>query len=206
MKKLVLSILSLMMIAAMPAQAQTAAPEKYTFDKAHTQIMFFANHLGFSVSEGEFLDFDGHFIFDREKPENSSVDVTIQTASINMDDADWDKSMKSANFFNVEKFPTMTFKGTSIKVTGDNSAEITGDLTLLGVKKPVTLMVKHNKSGTHPYTGKFVAGFSATANINRSDWGMNYGIPGVANDIELRIEAEGIREEVAGTGAADGNH
>jgi polyisoprenoid-binding protein YceI len=80
-------------------------------------------------------------------------------------------------------------------LTGENSAEITGDLTILGVTKPVVLNVVHNKSDVHPFVAdRFVAGFSATAKIKRSDFGMTYGIPGVADDVEIRIEVEGIRD------------
>ena len=177
------------------ASSAFAAAEKYTFDKAHTQILFFVNHLGFSMSQGEFLDYDGHIMFDQEKPENSSVEVDIKTASIDMDDEKWDAHMKNEDFFNVEKYPSMTFKSSGVEVTGENTAKITGDLTILGVTKPAVLDVTYNKSDTHPYSGKYVSGFSATANIKRSEYGMNYGLPGVGDDVEIRIEVEAIREE-----------
>ncbi len=180
------------------AQAQI---EKYSFDKAHTQILFFVNHLGFSNSQGEFHDYDGHFLFDRGEPDKSSVDVTIQTASIDMDDEKWDAHMKNTDFFDVEKFPTMHFKSTGIEVTGDNTANITGDLTILGVTKPAVLAVTHNKSDKHAFSGKYVAGFSATATIKRSEYGMEYGLPLVGDEAQIRIEVEGIREEQEGEGA-----
>lgn len=178
----------------LPAQAHAEA-EKYTFDKAHTQILFFVNHLGFSMSQGEFLDYDGHIMIDREELANSAVDVTIQTASIDMDDEKWDAHMKNEDFFNVEKFPTMTFKSTDVEVTGENTANVNGELTILDVTKPVTLEVTHNKSDVHPYSGKFVAGFSGTATIKRSDFGMTYGVPGVADEVQIRLEVESIRED-----------
>ena len=165
--------------------------EKYTFDKAHTQILFFVDHLGFSMSQGEFHDYDGHFVFNRAEPAKSSIDVTIQTASIDMDHEKWDAHMKNEDFFNVEAFPTMRFKSTDIEVTGENTANITGDLTILETTKPVTLSVTHNKSGVHPFSGKYVAGLSATTTVKRSDFGMTYGIPGVGDDVEIRLEVEG---------------
>lgn len=175
-----------------PAVAQV---EKYDFDKAHTQILFFVNHLGFSNSMGKFLDYDGHFTFDRTTPQNSAIDVSIKTASIEMNDEKWNAHMKNEDFFNVEKFPTMDFKSTAIAVTGENTADIVGDLTILGVTKPVTLSVVHNKSDAHPFApDRFVAGFSATAKIKRSDFGMTYGLPAVSDDVEIRIEVEGVRE------------
>lgn len=176
-------------------KAETAKVEHYTFDKAHTQILFFVNHLGFSNSQGEFHEYDGFFNFDRENPENSKIDVTIKTSSIDMDDKEWDDHMKNEDFFHVEKFPTMTFKSTDIEVSGENTADITGDLTLLGVTKPVTLNVTHNKSGRHPYSGKYVSGFSATTTLKRSDFGMTYGLPAVGDEVEIILEVEGIRTE-----------
>lgn len=177
------------------ADSSTSPAEHYVFDTAHTQILFFVNHLGFSMSQGEFHDYDGGFTFDRENPENSSIDVSIKTASIDMDSEKWDDHMRNADFFDVENHPEMTFKSTNIEVTGDNTANITGDLTLLGVTKPVTLAVTHNKSGQHPFNKKMVAGFSATATIQRSEWGMNYGLPGVGDDVEIRLEVEGFRQD-----------
>lgn len=192
-------IIFLLAIAVvLSAKSAQAAPEKYSFDKAHTQILFFVDHLGFSKSEGEFHDYDGHFMFDRANPEKSSVDVTIKTASIDMDDQKWDDHMKNSDFFNVEKFPTMTFKSTSIKVTGENTANITGDFTLLGITKPVTLHTTFNKADRHPFSGAYVAGFSAHTTIKRSDFGMNYGLPMVGDIADIRIEVEGIREDGEG--------
>ncbi len=180
---------------AFAEDAAVVEAEYYSFDKAHTQILFFVDHLGFSKSQGEFHDYDGYFEFDRENPKNSKVEVTIQTASIDMDDKAWDDHLKNQDFFNVDKFPTMTFKSTDIKVTGDDTADIIGDLTLLGVTKPVTMKVKHNKSDKHAFSGKYVAGLSATATVKRSDFGMNYGLPAVGDDVNIMIEVEGIRKE-----------
>ena len=189
MKKLLLT--TAIMLSGFSTSADAA--DKYTFDKLHSQIIFFVDHLGFAKSEGEFHDYDGHYMFDEEHPEKSSVEVTIKTASIDMDDEAWDAHLKNADFFNVEKFPEMTFKSTSIKVTGDKTGEITGDLTILGVTKPVTLTTVHNKTGENPYSKKIESGFSAKTTIKRSDFGMTYGLPGVGDDVEIMIEVEGVR-------------
>lgn len=179
-----------------PAAAR-AEVEHYEFDKAHTQIIFSVSHLGFSHSHGRFLDFDGGFSFDREKPENSAVSVTIRTAGLEMNDKAWNDHLKNEDFFNVEKHPEMTFKSTAIKVTGDKTADMTGDLTLLGVTKPVTLHVTHNKSDKFPFGDRYVSGFSAAGTLKRSDFGMTYGLPGVSDDVALIIEVEGIRKDPA---------
>jgi len=175
--------------------AKEISSEQYGFDKVHTQILFFVDHLGFSKSQGEFHDYDGTFSFDRTNPDQSSVDVTIQTASIDMDDEAWDDHMKNQDFFDVEKFPTMSFKSTAIKITGEKSADIIGDFTLLGVTKPVVLKAVHNKSDKHAFSGKYVSGFSAKTTIKRSDFGMNYGLPMIGDDVEVWIEVEGVRVE-----------
>ena len=183
--------------AALLAAPLTAnAADKYEFDKAHTQILFFVDHLGYSMSQGEFLDYDGHFMFDEESPENSSVEVTIQTASIDMDDEKWDEHLKNEDFFNVSEYPTMSFESTGINVTGEDTAELMGDLTMLGQTKPVTLNVTHNKSGPFPMNPDiYKSGFSAEGTIKRSEWGLNYGLPGVGDDVKIMIEVEGQRTE-----------
>ena len=189
-------IIALALTAALlaPATAQ-AAPEKYTYDPAHTQIMFSVSHLGFSFSSGKFTEFSGGFTFDADKPQDSSVNVTVKTDSINMDSEAWDKHLKNADFLNVEKFPEMTFKSTKVEPTGKNTGKVTGDLTLLGVTKPVTLDVVYNRSGVHPYSKNYIAGFSASGMIKRSDFGMTYGLPGVGDDVALNIQVEGIRQD-----------
>lgn len=172
-----------------------AEPVKYNFDKVHSQILFFADHLGFSKSQGEFHDYDGHIMFDQENPENSSVEVTIKTDSVDMDDQKWDDHLKNADFFNVGEFSEMTFKSTGIEVTGENTAHITGDLTLLGVTKPVVLDTTFNKAGQHPFSGKMTAGFSATTTVKRSEYGMNYGLPGIGDDVDIMLEVEANKAE-----------
>ncbi|MCK6417603.1 MAG: YceI family protein [Alphaproteobacteria bacterium] len=183
-----------------PASAQV---ESYTFDKAHTQILFFVNHLGFSHSSGRFLKFDGGFTFDRTQPANSSIDVTIDTNGLEMNDQKWNDHLKNQDFFNVAQYPTMTFKSTKVEVTGENTANIAGDLTLLGVTKPVTLVVTHNKSEKHAFSGKYVSGFSATAMLKRSDFGMTYGLPMVGDEVKIMIEVEGERIEQGGEGTGN---
>lgn len=202
MRKLFLSVLSVAVVAGY-ANVAKAELYEYSFDKAHTQILFFVNHLGFSNSQGEFHDYDGKILFDMDNPETSSVEVTIQTASIDMDDEKWDDHMRNEDFFHVEKYPTMEFKSTDIKVTGENTADITGDLTLLGVTKPVTLHVTHNKTGQHPMNGKMISGFSGHATIKRSEFGMEYGLPMIGDDVEIRLEVEAERQEQGGEGTGN---
>ena len=180
-----------------------AQVENYKFDKVHTQIFFSVDHLGFTQSTGQFLNFDGGFVFDRTAPEKSSVEVTIKTDSINMNDEKWDAHLKNADFFNVEKFPDMTFKSTGIEKTGEKTANIKGDLTILGVTKPVTLATTFNKADKHPMADEYHAGFSAETTIKRSDFGMKFGLPAVGDDVKININVEGVRQD--GTGAGTKN-
>lgn len=172
-------------LAALPAAAET-----YTIDKGHTHILFEVSHLGFSTTHGEFLEFDGEFDFDPDAPENSRISVTIDTASIDTGHAERDEHLRNADFFDVEEYPTMTFETTGVEVTGENTAELTGDLTLLGVTQPVTLDVQLNAMGPHPFQDKTVAGFTATGTINRSDFGMTYAAPAVGEEVDIVIEME----------------
>ncbi|MEZ0261870.1 MAG: YceI family protein [Alphaproteobacteria bacterium] len=195
MKKIFAFVLATLLLAA-PAYA---APEKYSFDPLHTQIVFKVSHLGFSKSQGRFTKFDGGFIFDKEKPAASSVDVTIDANSINMMSTEWDDHLKGENFFNTKKFPTITFKSKKVSTTGENTGNITGDLTILGVTKTVDLDVEFNKIGAHPMTKAQVAGFSATAYFKRSDFGMNYGVEmGLGDDVSIEIQVEGTRQDFKG--------
>lgn len=174
--------------------AAHAAPEKYDFDKAHTQILFFVDHLGFSKSQGEFHDYDGGFTFDPEDWSASEVEISIRTHSIDMDDHAWDKHMRNEDFFHVNEHPTMTFSSTKVEKTGEDTGRIYGNLTLLGVTRPVTLDVTFNKSGVHFKSKEYIAGFSADTTIKRSEWGMDYGLPMIGDDVHIRLEVEGVRQ------------
>jgi polyisoprenoid-binding protein YceI len=188
---------------ALSAAGAQAAPVSYEFDKVHTQIIFSVNHLGFSHSTGRFQNFDGSFTYDAENIANSAVEVQVHADSLFLGTEAWDKHVKSADFLNAEQFPLITFKSTSIEQTGENTANITGDLTILGVTKPVVLAATLNKAGKHPMSGKDHIGVSATTTIKRSEFGMNYGIPNVGDDVSVRIEVEGSAAAPAADGAAD---
>ncbi len=172
----------------------TLAAERYDFDKTHSQILFFVNHLGFSNSQGEFHDYDGHFEFDAKDWSQSSVEVSIRTASIDMDDYAWDKHLKAKEFFDVKKFPEMRYRSTRVEQTGAKIGKIYGELTLLGITHPVVLDLTLNKVGLHPMRKTPRAGFSATASLKRSEFGMKYAVPMVSDEVELRIEVEGPRQ------------
>ena len=186
-----LSVLLSLFLLTSPAFAED---NKFTFDKSHTRILFFINHMGFSDTVGEFTAYDGHFIFDEKDPTKSSVDVVLKPEGIRTPSPELDKHLQNQDFFNVAKFPDITFKSREIKVTGKNTGEALGDLTMLGVTKPVTLRITFNKADYHTMTGSYVAGFSGEAVIKRSEFGMNYGIPMVGDEVRLLVHTEGVNE------------
>ena len=163
----------------------------YVLEPVHTQILFFCDHLGFSKSQGEFLSFSGQFTFNPDDPASSSANVSIDSASIDMDNRKWNDHMRNADFFDVEKYPTIEFRSTNVEVHSSRQAIVHGELTLLGQTHPVALDVTHNKTGVHPFSKKTIAGFSATAVIKRSTFGMTYGLPALGDEVEIRLEIEG---------------
>lgn len=193
MRYLAPALLGVVLVPFFAAPAQAEA-EKFLLDKPHTQVVFSINHLGVANSMGKFLDYEGVIMFDQAEPQKSSVDVTVKTASLDMGDAKWDEHMKSKDFFNVEQFPDMKFKSTAIEVTGEKTANITGDLTILGVTKPVVLATTFIATAPHPMMQRTEAGFSATTKIKRSDFGMTYGVPMVGDEVSIILEVEAYKD------------
>ena len=183
-------VLKAIAIAATLFATPAVAADRYEFDKSHTRILFFINHLGFSETVGEFTDYDGAFTFDTEKPETSTVNVTLKPTGVRTPSKALDEHLQKEEFFNSAKFPDIRFTSKNIKVTGTNTGEVTGDLTLLGVTKPVTLQVTLNKADYQPITNNFVAGFKLTATLKRSDFGMTNAIPMVGDEVRLEAYTE----------------
>lgn len=189
MLKYLLFVFVLVSLAAVPA---FAAPDRYLFDKDHTHIIFSVDHEGFSDTIGRFTLFDGSFFFSEQEPEKSRVDVSIQSTSVDTGIAELDKALRGEKFLNATKFPDIRFASTKVVVTGNHMGDVEGNLTLLGVSRPILLHVKYNRSGIHPFTNNYVSGFSIDTTFKRSDFGMKAYIPDVGDDVHIHIEAEGI--------------
>ena len=166
------------------------ASDSYAFDPNHTNVLFHDNHFGFSSPSGHFGIKDGTLTLDEQDPAKSAVDVTIDTTSLVTGNPKFDEHIKSADSLDAGKFPTATFKSSKVEVTGKDTAKVSGDLTLHGVTKPVTLDVKLNKEGEHPMTKKKAVGFSASTTVKRSDFGVVKYVPDVADEVKIEIEAE----------------
>jgi polyisoprenoid-binding protein YceI len=168
----------------------------YEIEPGHTRVNYKISHLGYSYMPGTFNDIKGTIHFDDAKVEESSVNVTIATKSVTMDHDVLDGKLLSETFFNAEKYPTITFKSVKVEKTGDDRGSVTGDLTLLGVTKPVTLKVKFNKKAVNPYVKAEMVGFSAWGQIKRSDFGMSAYLPDVGDEVFFSIQAEAVGPKI----------
>ncbi|MDB6454091.1 YceI family protein [Falsirhodobacter sp. 20TX0035] len=176
---------------ALVAGAALAAPKAYTFDTGHSQVVFSYKHLGFSETTGMFSGIEGTIEFDAEDPAASSVKATFPVTSLMTGDDARDKHFLSGDFFGGEgKDPAVTFTSTSIEVTGENTALITGDLTLNGVTKEVVLDTVLNQQGTHPMENKAWLGFDATTTLKRTDFNVGMFAPAVSDEVVVHLSVE----------------
>lgn len=181
--------------AALTAAIATpaVAADTYAIDGKHTFPVFAINHLGFSVQHGRFDKTSGTITLDAAA-KKGSIDLSIDTASINMGFEDWNKHMRSADFFNAEKFPTMTYKSDKLVFKGEKVVGAEGTLTLLGVSKPVKLAVTGFHCGTHPMTKAALCGANVTATIKRSEFGLSAYVPAVADEVQITVPVEAYRQ------------
>ena len=192
-----------MLAAALAAASPALAADTYTFDKAHTTVGFQVRHIVTNVG-GKFTDFTGTIQVDRAKPESSSVEFTIQAASINTNEPKRDDHLRSPDFFDVAKHPTLTFKSTSIKANGKDSWLVTGDLTMHGVTKQVTLPVTFLGEGKDPW-GNEKMGFETSITLNRKDYGLNWNAtlePGgvlVGDEVKVQVSVEANKVKAPAT-------
>lgn len=168
----------------------------WQFDPYHTQVEFAAKHLGMMTVRGHFTDVTATGHIDPAHPEASSVDVTVQTASIRTHNEKRDNDLRSSNFLEIDKHPTMTFKSTEIRAVGEDRYTMTGDLTIKGNTKPVTFSVVKYGEFNDPMMGHRLA-YSAEAKINRRDYGLTFdmvldGKLIVSNEVQINLEGEFI--------------
>ena len=196
-----LRLAACLVAAALPLSA-AAAPENYVIDPYHTYPYFEVEHVGMSWMRGRFEKTTGRFTLDAAA-KTGTVELTVPTATIATGDNERgerararDEHLRTPDFMNAAEFPTMTFRGNATKWNGDAPAEIVGQLTLLGVTKPLTLTVLNWKCGPDPRTqGKrYMCGANATGSFKRSEFGMKFGIPGVSDEVRLWVGLEGFRQ------------
>jgi polyisoprenoid-binding protein YceI len=168
------------------------AMDTYKLDESHSYVNWQISHFGFSSPSGKWLA-TGTLELDKDKPQDSKVNVTINVADMITGLPELDKHLKSEDFFDTAKYPTATFVSNKVTLTGKDTAKVLGMLTVHGVTKPVTLNVRLNKAGMSPISNKMTAGFSATAVIKRSDFGISAYLPGLGDEVKLTIETEAVK-------------
>lgn len=170
--------------------APALAAEKYTLDPSHSQVVFSYDHLGYSTTYGMFSGFEGEIMFDQDNPASSSVSVTFPVKSMFTGWEGRKNHFMSADFFNASDDDLVEFVSTSIEVTGEDTALITGNLTMNGQTKPVVLDTKLNKAAPHPRGGQPWLGFDATTQILRSDFGVGNFAPVISDEVDIMISVE----------------
>lgn len=187
--KLPFALLSLMAVCtATPA----FAADSYTIDPSHTYPSFEADHMGISVWRGKFDKSSGAVTLDRAG-KTGTVDITIDMSSVDFGHAKLNEHVKGDQVFDVQKFPTAVYKGTSIKFDGDKPVAVNGELTLHGVTKPLQLTINKFTCIQHPMLKREVCGADAAASFNRTDFGINFGVPPFAPEVKLAIQVEAIK-------------
>ncbi len=177
-------------VGALLAMSGTAVADTYKVDGVHSSVVFRVKHMNVSYFYGRFNEVSGRFTFDDSEPANSSFEITVKTKSIDTRSKKREKHLKSPDFFHVKQFPTIEFKSTAVKKTGDDTFEVTGDLTLHGETRPITVTVE--RVGVGPgRRGGSIAGFETVFNIKRSDFGMNFMVGPLGDDVRLMVGIEG---------------
>ena len=175
--------------------ASAAMPSQWQLDNSHTRVGFSVEHLGFSTTMGRFEKVDGTLNYDMKAPNKTQMSFVIDTNSINTAWEARDKHLRTADFFDVEKYPTMTFKSTQVNFINPIQAQITGDFTLLGKTMPLTLNVTLKKLADSPMTKEPVIGFRATGNIDRAAYGMTAFAQGITTNVPIQIDGELIEKK-----------
>lgn len=167
----------------------------YAFDREgqHQFIQFRISHLGFSTLYGRFNDFDGSFTYDADNPGESSVSVTVDTSSVDSNHSERDKHLREEDFLYVNEYPEATFKSTSVEAHGDDTATVTGDLTLRGVTREVDLEMELIKQGEDPW-GDYRMGFEGRTTLTLENFGIDYDLGPEAETVTLMLSVEGVRQ------------
>lgn len=181
-----------MALALLPG-ALFAAPESYTIDPRHTFPRWAVSHHGFSIHRGQFNKTTGKLVMDWSA-KTGRIDIELETASIGTGDHELDKVLRSPNWFDTDKHPRMTYRSTTMRFEQDVPVSVTGDLTLLGVTRPITFRISGVKCANHPVTKKGLCGAEVAGSIKRSEFGMKASLPSIGDDVQLTIQFEAFRD------------
>lgn len=195
-------LLSALLWLALAPTLAAAEEAVYALDPVHTRVAFQVSHAGFSQPVGSFSKVEGQLRFDPDDWSGAQLSVRIPVATLNLGDEDWQQKILDRTFFDARRFPQASFVSTRVESSGPNTATVTGELTLHGVTRPLTLQVTLNALKRHPLTRKRTAGFSATGTLRRSEFGMDAWKNVVGDEVRLIIEAEAIRDKGGDDAAA----
>ena len=193
--KTTIAIALLLASASAPAFAQAVAdPAKaeagtYAIEPEHTRLRFDVTHFGFTKYDGEFRKVSGTLALDPANPDASKVDITVATDSVTVPNAKLHDELVSPQWLDAAKDPEITFKSTKVTKTGADTADVTGDFTLHGVTKPLTLHVKFNAAGTNPVSKRYTSGFEARGQIMRTEFGVKMYAPMISDAVDIDIDA-----------------
>jgi len=192
----ILSSVVFAIIMAIGTAMPVSAADMYKIDSEgrHYYAGFQISHLGFSIMHGRFDNMTGMIEYDSGNPSASKVSVTLDATSINTNHDKRDAHLKSPDFFNAAEFSEITFVSTKLEQTGDNTGKVTGDLTILGVTKSVTLDTRLINVGANPFNKKPMAAWSARGTIKRSDFGIKYGLPAIGDEVTLLLDVEAYKQ------------
>lgn len=185
---------SALLFAMLTSISLSSMAQTYNVEPNHTFPSFEADHMGISFWRGKFTKSSGKIVLDRAA-KSGSIDITVDTSSVDFGHAKMNEHAKGADLFNVAKFPTATFKSKSLKFDGDKLVSAEGEFTLLGVTKPLTLTINKFKCIEHPMMKREVCGADASAEFKRTDFGMNYATPRFAPEVKLAIQVEAIKAD-----------
>lgn len=191
-KSYMLQYASILVIFGMSV-ISAAAADTYQLDATHSYIMFRIKHFGIGYSYGSFINPTGKLVIDDNEPANSVVEIEVQAKNVSTFFELRDKHIKSADFLNVNKFPIVVFKSQSVKKTGPDQYEIAGDMLLLGKKRPLTITAVQTGRGKDPW-GAYRIGYETMFTIKRSDFGMNFMMGGLSDEVQLTVSVEGVRQ------------
>lgn len=186
------TLLSGLAVAGLLLAVPTSATE-YEIDSVHSSAIFKVTHLGVSNFYGAFSQMEGTVVYDPAAPESSTITIEIAAESVDTRNENRDGHVKSPDFLNAKQFPTIRFESTGVEATGEGRLAVTGDLTLLGVTRPVTAQVEKTGEGKHPRSGKDLVGFEARFAVDRTDYDMNFMAGPLGEEVEFILAIEAVK-------------
>jgi polyisoprenoid-binding protein YceI len=193
MKQIRSVALATVLVAMLSAVPSAVAAENYVVDSAHTYILFRVKHLNVGHSYGRLNGATGAFVLDEASPANSHIEMQVVAKGVDTYDAKRDKLLQGPDFFDIEEHPLISFKSTSVKRIDTDLYKITGDLALLGKTRPITIQARQTGFAKDPW-GNYRRGFETQFTIKRSEFGMEFLLDAVSDEVQLTVSVEGIRE------------